>query len=389
MGQPVLGILTLYLNDNGLLEEKPIYASMTAAGKNLGLEVFVFTPADVNYSLNRIHAHMYDLASKTWSRKWRSFPHMIYDRCRIQRSHRFVQLSHFRKKYGHLTFLNRVLRNKWTVYNTMRKEEKFRAHLPLTRMYEGQGDLTALIRKFPLVYLKPINGTGGRGILRIEKEQSGTYLIQGRDQSRRIVKPQRVAIAGIHGRLAKWNLKGNRYLVQQGIQLKLPNGRVHDYRMLVQKNGSGEWEVTGCAGRIGANGSITSNLHGGGQAIKMKALMEEWIRNEDATQSVKQKAEELGVEIAAFLERSYGRLCELALDLAIDRKGNIWLLEVNPKPSREVFIQAGERETYRRAIVKPLEYAVWLYEQKSKRREKAKAATVERQTMDNWVIPDM
>ncbi|QHW30647.1 YheC/YheD family protein [Paenibacillus rhizovicinus] len=374
MGQPVLGILTLYLNDRGLMEEKPIYERMTTAGKNLGLDIFVFTPADVNYAQNRINAHMYDTTTKSWSRKWRSFPHMIYDRCRIQKSHRFVQLSHFRKKYGHLTFLNRVLRNKWTVYKTLNREEKFRPHLPLTRYYDGQSDLTELIRKYPLVYLKPINGTGGRGILRIEKEQSGSYLIQGRDQSRRIVSPQRVGLTGIHNRLAKWNLRENHYLVQQGIQLKLANGRVHDYRMLVQKNRSGEWEVTGCAGRIGPSGSITSNLHGGGQAVKMKTLLNDWIKNEELAASVKQKAEELGVDIAAHLERSYGRLCELALDLAIDRKGQIWLLEVNPKPSREVFIQAGERETYRRAIIRPLEYAAWLYEQKVQRKDKAKAA---------------
>ncbi|QHT60112.1 YheC/YheD family protein [Paenibacillus lycopersici] len=374
MGQPVLGILTLYLNDRGLMEEKPIYERMTAAGKTLGLEIFVFTPADVNYTHNRINAHMFDPTTKTWSRKWRSFPHMIYDRCRIQKSQRFVQLGQFRRKYGHLTFLNRVLRNKWTVYKTLSREEKFRPHLPLTKYYEGQSDLTELIRKFPLVYLKPINGTGGRGILRIEKEQSGSYLIQGRDQARRIISPQRVGLTGIHSRLTKWNLRENRYLVQQGIQLKLPSGRVHDYRMLVQKNRSGEWEVTGCAGRIGASGSITSNLHGGGQAIKMRTLLADWIKNEETAAAVKRKAEELGVDIAAHLERSYGRLCELALDLAIDRKGQIWLLEVNPKPSREVFIQAGERETYRQAIIRPLEYAVWLYEQKTQRKDKSKAA---------------
>ena len=40
MGQPVLGILTLYLNDHGLMEEKPIYERMTAAGNKLGLEIF-------------------------------------------------------------------------------------------------------------------------------------------------------------------------------------------------------------------------------------------------------------------------------------------------------------------------------------------------------------
>ncbi|SDX19911.1 YheC/YheD family protein [Paenibacillus sp. CF384] len=370
MVQPVLGILTLYLNDNGWLEEKPIYQRMTLAGKKLGLEVFVFTPADVNYSDNRIHAHIYDASSQSWSRKWRSFPHMIYDRCRIQRSHRFVQLSHFRKKYGHLTFLNRVLRNKWTVYRTMRKEDDFVPHLPMTRLYESASDLTEMIRKYPLIYLKPINGTGGRGILRIEKQQSGEYLIQGRDQDRRIVRPQRASLTGIQGRLASWDLKGNRYLVQQGIQLKLPNGRVHDYRMLVQKNGKGEWEVTGCAGRIGASGSITSNLHGGGQAIKMQSLLSDWIRNEDTAADIRQKAEDFGVKVAAYLEESYGRLCELALDLAIDRRGQIWLLEVNPKPAREVFAQAGERETYKQAIIRPLEYAVWLYDQKKRRKEK-------------------
>ena len=119
---------------------------------------------------------------------------MIFDRCRIQRSHRFEELLQFRKKYGHLTFLNRVLRNKWTIYRLMRKDERFSPHLPFTRMYESPADLTEMMSKYPLVYLKPINGTGGRGILRIEKQNGGSYLIQGRDQSRRIVNPQRVPL---------------------------------------------------------------------------------------------------------------------------------------------------------------------------------------------------
>ncbi|MBW7461760.1 YheC/YheD family protein, partial [Paenibacillus sepulcri] len=108
---------------------------------------------------------------------------------------------------------------------------------------------------------------------------------------------------------------------------------------------------------------------GGGHAITMQKLLKQWIQNEETVQQITDKAGELGVQMAAFLEESYGRLCELALDLAIDRKGQIWLLEVNPKPAREVFLQAGERETYRRAITRPLEYAVWLHEQKKRRKD--------------------
>jgi len=369
MGQPVLGILTLYLNEEGALEERPVYQKMTLAGKSLGLEVFVFTPKDVNYKQNRINAMVYNPETKSWSRKWRSFPHLIYDRCRIQRSKRFDQLLHFRRKYGHLTFLNRVLRNKWTVYKTMRNDERFRDNLPATKMYERHQDLIDMLRKYPIVYLKPVGGTGGRGILRIERHRDGMYLIQGRDQSRKIISPQRVPISSLQLRLSSWDLKNKRYLVQQGIQLKLANGRVHDYRMLVQKNGDGVWDVTGCAGRIGAPRSVTSNLHGGGEAISMRSLLEQWLGDYEAAGTVMRAAEKFGVETAAFLEQSYGRLCELALDLAIDRKGHIWLLEVNPKPAREVFKQAGEKETYRRAITRPLEYAVWLYGQKQQRKE--------------------
>ncbi|WP_036736225.1 YheC/YheD family protein, partial [Paenibacillus zanthoxyli] len=72
----------------------------------------------------------------------------------------------------------------------------------------------------------------------------------------------------------------------------------------------------------------------------------------------------LGLDAASFLEDSFGTLCELALDLAIDREGRVFVLEVNPKPAREVFSRAGERDTYHKALQRPLEYALWVYRTK-------------------------
>ncbi|CAM4357906.1 YheC/YheD family endospore coat-associated protein [Paenibacillus tarimensis] len=365
MTNPVLGILTLYLNEKRTLEERPIYQRMTTAAKNLGIDVMVFTPEDVNYKLDRIHALIYNPDLKRWSRKWTSFPHIIFDRCRIQKSKRFERLKYFRAKYGNRLFLNRPMRNKWSVYRTLSQDSRFRPHLPETRLYHSSRDLTEMLHKYPLLYLKPFNGTGGRGILRIQKD-NGRLLIQGRDLSRRIIRPQRVLPRALLGRLSSWSLKERNYLVQQGIQLKLDNGRVHDYRMLVQKNGNGVWEVTGCAGRVGAAGSVTSNLHGGGRAERMDDLLRQWIGNEAQVIRIKQQADALGLAVARFLEETYGALCELALDIAIDRNGHIWLLEVNPKPAREVFARIGEKETYHKAIVRPLEYAMWVYSQRSR-----------------------
>ncbi|MFS0727287.1 YheC/YheD family protein [Paenibacillus sp. 1P07SE] len=369
MPQPVLGILTLYLNENRMLEERSIYQKMTLAGAKLGLQVFVFTPADVNYKQNRIHAMFYHPETKRWTRKWTGFPSLIFDRCRIQKSYRFEQLKRFRAVYGHLTFLNRPLRNKWTVYKQLSGENRFRPFLPHTRIVESRQDIQKMLGSYPLLYLKPINGTGGRGILRIERLQKSSWLIQGRDHNRRIIKPVKVPTSALYSKLDAWHMNKNKYLIQQGIAIKLSGGRVHDYRMLVQKNRFGKWEVTGCAGRVGAPGSITSNLHGGGHATTMQSLLERWIGDEAKRTEIVKQAEEFSVDVAAYLEQSYGKLCELALDLAIDRSGRIWLLEVNPKPAREVFARAGDRATYQRAITKPLEYALWLYNQKSRRPE--------------------
>ncbi|WP_276352900.1 YheC/YheD family protein [Cohnella caldifontis] len=362
-GKPLLGILTIYLNDNKAIDERSVYRKMTIAGQKQGLDVIVFTPDDVDEKNGRIYAMVYDPGKQAWGRRWTRFPQLIYDRARIQKNERYERFVAFRRKYAHLIFLSRPLRNKWTIYHMLSSVPEFKGHLPATRLYESPSDAYDLLRKYGTVYIKPINGTGGRGILRIERLSGGMLLIQGRDHSRNIISPRRIRRESLPAVLQSWHRRGSRYIVQQGLQIKLPDGRVHDYRMLVQKTGSGEWEVTGCAGRVGPRHSVTSNLHGGGTAAPMETLLRQWASDEEEIAEIRNEAERFGLEVAKRLESTYGTLCELALDLAIDRDGRIWLLEVNHKPAREVFNQAGEREVYRRAVTRPIEYALWKYRQ--------------------------
>lgn len=365
MSKPVLGIMTLYLDERKKLEERHIYEHMIKEGKAMGLDVYVFTPADVNNSKGLIHAMEYDPDNRRWGRRWRAFPNMIFDRCRIQKSPRFQQLLNFRSRYRHLLFLNRPLRNKWTIHQILSTKKRFRPHLPVTRLVTSTNDIHRMLDNHPTVYFKPINGTGGRGILRITKVPgvSGTYEIRGRNHNRSIIKPKRMPSGHLAQYLSTWGHK-DRYLVQEGIQLELPDGRVHDYRMLVQKNGAGQWKVTGCVGRVGAIKSVTSNLHGGGRATMMDELLSKWIEDPEQSTHIRKEADALGIDIAQFLDGQYGGLCELALDLAVDKTGRILLLEVNPKPSREVFSQVGDIAAYRDSMVKPLEYALWVYNQR-------------------------
>jgi glutathione synthase/RimK-type ligase-like ATP-grasp enzyme len=314
-----------------------------------------------------IRALAFDAASRKWVRKWTTVPELIYDRCRYQGPVKYHEVTAFRNRFPKLIYLGRPLANKWVIYQSMAENERIRPHLPETVKYSGAADAVKFIKKHKLVYMKPRNGTGGRGILRVELTQPGHYLLQGRNANRAILTPQRIPEAKLASRLETLGL-AEQHLVQQGINLVLPNGRVHDFRLLIQKNGRGAWEVTGCAGRVGAPRSITSNLHGGGSAISAPKLLARRFSSRQQIDAIVRSMHRLAYVAAEHLEKQYGSLCELGMDLAVDPRGQVWLLEVNPKPSREVFRKIGEHAVYERALTRPLEYALWLLRQRKQRR---------------------
>ncbi|MEK3910426.1 YheC/YheD family protein [Paenibacillus sp. FSL H7-0331] len=359
-----LGILAMYLSEQRL-EELSYFRKLSTYGHKLGIQILVFTPDDVDKNKKKIKALVYDVASGKWQRKWALLPELIYDRCRYHGVHNFHKISRFRAVHKKLHYLSSPLANKWSMHQALSEDSVIADHLPATVRYNDHQDMIRLLKQHQRIYLKPRNGTGGRGIVRLQRISNSTFLMQGRDEQRRIIPQQKISESQISTKLSSWRLQG-RYIVQQGISLTLKDGRVHDFRMLIQKDGKGEWQVTGCAGRIGPMHSVTSNLHGGGTAIAMEKLLMRRFGNKEKVASIQQEAYKLGIDIAHFLERKFGKQCEIGIDLAIDPKGKVWLLEVNPKPSREVFYRIGERETYRKAITRPLEYALWLHHNKNK-----------------------
>ncbi|WP_438447536.1 YheC/YheD family endospore coat-associated protein [Gorillibacterium sp. sgz5001074] len=358
MPSPTLGIMALYLN-GGKIEEMSYFRKLSQAGTRLGIRVVVFTPEDVDGATRTIRSWIWRDTEGRWIRERVRFPDIIYDRCRFQRNHRFQLLRKFRTDYPELRQMSRPLLHKWGIHQVLYKNKRIRPYLPETVPYSTPSALLKMLERFGLVYVKPIDGTGGRGILRIERAGDGTYRIQGRDRSRRIIAPFTVSDRQLGARIARF-MKVGRFMVQQGIQIKLEDGRVHDYRLLIQKNGSGQWEVTGSAGRIGARRSITSNLHGGGSAVPTRKLLAMRFSSEETIRGIQEDMSQLAHLIANHIERQFGSMCELALDIAVDGKGRVWLIEINPKPAREVFSRIGEKETYRKAVQRPLEYALYL-----------------------------
>lgn len=369
MSSKRLGVLAIYLSKSRL-EELSYFQRLSREGQKLGVQVEVFTPDDVEGD-NAVRTLTYDFGLGKWIRNRTSFPPIIYDRCRYKAAANYQMLKAFRNRHAQLTYLSKPLANKWSMHQTLSENESIRPYLPATVRYSSVQELLKVLKKHKLIYIKPKNGTGGRGILRIEQLGSDLYLLQGRNQHRTIIAPFRATEKQLAIKLHTLKLSPD-YVVQQGIQLTLRDGRVHDYRLLIQKNGRGEWEVTGCAGRIGPHRSITSNLHGGGSAVTQDKLLAYRFSSEEKMDAIKKEMNSFAYKLAEYLESKFGKLCELGMDIAVDPKGNVWLLEVNPKPSREVFRKIGQHSIYQKAVTRPLEYAVWMMKQKKIKIEEQK-----------------
>ena len=353
-----MGILTLYVGARKAIEERPFLAACAREGLKLGIQVIVFTPEDVDHQKSQVRAHLFDFTKKRWVRAWRPLPRIIYDRCRYQHNGRFAQLRTFRRRYPNQLYLNHPMANKFRVQEVLERQSAIARFLPQTRILRNLSDLTQMSNRHSMLYVKPVNGTGGRGILRLHCPNDSACQVEGRNAQRAIIGRKK----GARSPLLHWihkHCQHGSYLLQQGIDNRLPSGQVYDFRLIVQKDGTGNWSLTGGGARVGGRRSITSNLHGGGRAVTMHNMLNGQFSSTKA-QSIIDEMRNLSIRIAQALEKQYGRLCELGLDIAVDRNGHPWLLEVNPKPAREIFRKTGQMNTYRTAIRRPLEFARWL-----------------------------
>lgn len=357
MEQIRIGILTWRKATS--FSEPRYFRQLIREGKRLGCQVFLFSPRDVNSGKRLIKGYV-PAGAKGWKRCSVAWPDVVIDRYLYSPTKAFNRYVAFRRRKL-FPYTNNRLANKWMVHQVLVKDPQMQRWLPDTRLYR-KSTLHTMIGKHRLLYLKPVNGTGGRGILRIAREQEGFQLL-GRDRNRVKRSIRCRQLSSLENNVQRWVNHGY-YIIQQGLSLDLRSGRSVDMRLLLQKNQRGEWTVTGHGIRVGGVKSATSNLHGGAKAVDSARFLAARF-NETRTEAILAECEQLAFQTAAAIENHFGRMMELGLDIGIDTSGHVWLIEVNPKPGREIFKELGKLSLYRQAIRKPLQYAIHIARQQA------------------------
>ncbi|MNI33848.1 Endospore coat-associated protein YheD [compost metagenome] len=226
-------------------------------------------------------------------------------------------------------------------HNFMQKYSQINAQLPDTRA-ATKTNIYEMFRLHDSLYLKPDEGTGGRGIYKIIKNDKG-FILRGGTASRSFDSFDAL-YRSLHIFLNK-----NKYVVQQGIDLLKHDGRSFDIRVMVQKNRNRQLETTGIIGRLGKPSKIVTNFHSGGTPLTVDTLLKSHLRGADRANFI-QKLESLGKEASIVLGESYRRKKAFGVDIAIDSNMKPWILEINTGPDMSIFNTLKDKTMYRKIL---------------------------------------
>jgi len=226
-------------------------------------------------------------------------------------------------------------------YNFMNRYNDISASLPDTRA-ATKSNINTMLRLYDSVYLKPDKGTGGHGIYKLTKNEK-RYILRNGSLSK-----QFDSLDKLYSSLHKLQLK-SKYVVQRGIGLLRHRNRPFDIRVMVQKNRSKQLEVTGVIGRMAKPRKIVTNYHSGGTPLPVDILLKSHLNGVKRLKYIK-KIELLGKNASVVLAKSYRKNRAFGVDIAIDSKLKLWVLEVNTRPDMSIFNTLSNKTMYRKIL---------------------------------------
>lgn len=299
------------------------------AGKNYGILVAILLPQTLNTHQKQIEGWTYQ--KNQWIKTILPLPDVIYNRItsrKIESRKENQEKLNILRTYYKIPIFNETFLNKLEVHHLLAKDPHLHSVLPATVPFHKQ-HLIKMLKTYPILYLKPTNGSLGKGIVRLVKTPKKIYYQSAKTGGTITLTFRSVAecVKVVAARIGK-----QPYLIQQGLNLATFTGRQLDFRVLAQKNRLGKWANTSTVARIANDKHIVSNLARGGMIRRaVDVLQEIQLVHKPSLQELKKTA----LLIAqSFDKLADGHFAELGIDLALDKRGKIWLIELNSKPSK-------------------------------------------------------
>lgn len=319
--------------------------------EEIGGAVLVFSEEGVEMDKHLIRGFMFNPENVSWEEGTYAYPAAIFKRTGIRKRLR----NHFQSLLGDAIFNNYVF-NKWEAHKWLSNFEDVRQYLPDTVLYSKPEDVIEFLKQHKSVFIKPIYGSRGAEILKLDEKGDGFILYSRQDGENRETY---FKTKGELNEFLKNNLKEEKYIVQRDLKLLSRNERKIDFRLLLLKDGDGQWKDIGMIAKHGIKGNITSNVSTGASAEVAEKTFKNTLQlsGEEAIK-LRNKMSSIGKKAALGLEDSGISCGNLGIDMAIDVEGHIWIIEINNiDPNHTIAIDAKDRKMFYRARLLNMLYA--------------------------------
>lgn len=347
-------------------KQLPVLEKLCNAAAKEHAVAFVFSLNDVDLKGMRIKGYRY--VSNQWLPQVMPLPNVIYDQVVSRRIERRQETADRRSALSSLyeqALFNDGFLDKWQVHEWLQTDQRTKVLTPETVRFTTVAHAAKFISKYPFVYCKPVHGSLGRGIVRIGKTTDGAYeYVVSRAKAEALAGKASTALDAL--KTVRGRLAAQPYVIQQGIALQTYDNRPFDIRIVLQRDGSGRWMRTKTFARVADTGKITSNLSSGGAALPVPTVLSALYTNASQRQRVMTAIRRTSMHLPDVIEAASGKQYgELGIDIGLDTKGNLWIIEVNSKPWKSVETQSGRKDLVELAFARPMKYAVYLAEQQA------------------------
>lgn len=314
----------------------------------LGMMTTLVHPADFALKSGKVTGWVgknLGIGQENWTRTTVPIPDVVYERVSVKLAVQGIAKQVRQKCMAHgIPAFNPGLPLKDAAAQLMQRNHTINQFVPETKPAKQPDDVFEMLGRHAAVYLKPISGFGGTGVTRIRSSGDGLFLVEA---DRLGELPRRMSRKMTQHQLKAWiqrKIKG-RHIVQQGLNLIHINGGQADFRVMLQRDESGEWQLIGITPKVAAKAGVVTNPAAGGSKRTV-----DWLLNIAAKQGQSvplDKLQSAALQIASFWSTQLRTLGILGLDMGIDQHGNIWLIEANARPARSLLSNDMQNKSYR------------------------------------------
>lgn len=206
---------------------------------------------------------------------------------------------------------------------------------PETYKY-SEKNFAKLRKRHPVLFLKPIMGSKGYGIIIVEKMAENNFSLKYkvRDKKKKNwlrMNKQNIPKNKLHKTvrevMKELRLSRAPYLVQQGIDFFRYKNQPTDFRLIVQRGRYGALINSGLMMRVGGN------LSQGGRPADYRLVLESFETNYGIkVESIRDQVANIAINTHIALEKFTKReIGDLGMDVVIDNDGNPYIIEANNK----------------------------------------------------------